>query len=150
MARPLFYRPDTKAEEDERMAKETSFAPRGINVLGGPLRTCSTRPLTGFFRDGCCRTDETDLGVHSVCVLATREFLDFSRRAGNDLSTPRPDLGFPGLKPGDNWCVCADRWVEALRAGAAPPVVLEATHAKTLEHVDLETLMQHASGTEQH
>jgi uncharacterized protein len=127
------------------VSKELPLAPRGINVLGGPLRTCSTRPLTGYFRDGCCRTDDSDIGVHTVCVLATREFLEFSRRAGNDLSTPRPELGFAGLSPGDRWCVCASRWVEAFNAGAAPQVVLSATHAKTLELVELETLLRFAA-----
>jgi uncharacterized protein (DUF2237 family) len=132
------------------MKEHTNFAPRGINVLGGPLRTCSTAPLTGFFRDGCCRTDATDPGVHSVCVEATKEFLEFSRRVGNDLSTPRPEYGFSGLKPGDQWCLCASRWVEALRAGAAPRVVLAATHAKTLEFVPLETLLEYATGGSVH
>jgi hypothetical protein len=130
--------------------RERAFAPRGINVLGGPLRTCSAAPLTGFFRDGCCRTDDTDAGVHSVCVETTREFLEFSRRAGNDLSTPRPEYGFAGLKPGDQWCLCAARWVEAFQAGAAPRVVLAATHAKTLEFVPLETLMEFATGAQEH
>jgi uncharacterized protein (DUF2237 family) len=132
------------------MKSDPLVAPRGFNVLGGPLKTCSMKPLTGFFRDGCCRTDDSDEGVHSVCVVATREFLEFSRRVGNDLSTPRPEYAFAGVKPGDQWCLCASRWVEALRAGAAPHVVLEATHAKTLELVDLETLMAHAAGAEQH
>jgi len=133
------------------MASKTTFVPpRGINVLGGPLQTCSSAPMTGFFRDGCCRTDATDLGVHSVCVVATREFLEFSRRAGNDLSTPRPEYGFPGLRPGDRWCVCAARWVEALRADAAPRVVLAATHVKTLEYVDLDTLMEYAVEAQEH
>jgi len=132
------------------MGRERAFAPRGINVLGGPLRTCSTAPLTGFFRDGCCRTDDSDVGVHSVCVEATAEFLEFSRRVGNDLSTPRPEYGFAGLKPGDQWCLCASRWVEAYRAGVAPRVVLEATHAKTLEFVELETLMMYSTGAAEH
>lgn len=129
---------------------ESPFAPRGINVLGGPLRTCGTEPLTGFFRDGCCRTDATDLGVHTVCVIATAEFLDFSRRMGNDLSTARPELRFPGVQPGDRWCLCAARWVEALQAGAAPHVVLSATHARTLEFVDLDTLMRYAADADLH
>ena len=127
-----------------------TLAPRGLNVLGGPLKTCSMKPLTGFFRDGCCRTDDSDEGVHSVCVIATDEFLEFSRRVGNDLSTPRPEYGFAGVKPGDQWCLCASRWVEALRNGAAPRVVLAATHAKTLELVDLETLMEFSAATESH
>ena len=132
------------------MSDERPFAPRGINVLGGPLRTCSAAPLTGFFRDGCCRTDATDVGVHSVCVETTREFLEFSRRVGNDLSTPRPEYGFAGLEPGDQWCLCAARWVEAFEANAAPRVVLEATHAKTLEFVPLEKLMEYAIGGREH
>jgi uncharacterized protein len=130
--------------------RDPPFAPRGINVLGGPLRTCSTVPLTGFFRDGCCRTDETDLGVHTVCAEMTAAFLEFSARAGNDLSTPRPEFGFPGLQPGDHWCLCAARWVEALRAGAAPRVILAATHARTLDFIDLETLLEHASDADAH
>jgi uncharacterized protein (DUF2237 family) len=128
------------------MKQQTNFAPRGINVLGGALQTCSTAPLTGFFRDGCCRTDSTDPGVHSVCVETTREFLEFSRRVGNDLSTPRPEYGFAGLKPGDQWCLCASRWVEALRAGGAARGVFGATHAKTLELISLETLLEYAAG----
>jgi uncharacterized protein (DUF2237 family) len=133
------------------MGEKTAFvSPRGINVLGGALQSCSTAPLTGFFRDGCCRTDDSDTGVHTVCVVATAEFLEFSRRMGNDLSTPRPEFGFPGLRPGDRWCVCAARWVEALRADAAPPVVLAATHVKTLGFVDLDTLMEHAVEAERH
>lgn len=114
------------------------------NVLGGPLQTCCTEPMTGFHRDGCCRTGPHDLGVHSVCARVTEEFLAFSRARGNDLSTPAPQFGFPGLRPGDGWCLCAARWKEALEAGAAPPVVLEATHADTLRHVTLEQLQEHA------
>ncbi len=132
------------------MSNEIPFAPRGINVLGGPLRTCSTRPLTGFFRDGCCRTDDTDQGVHTVCTEVTAEFLAFSQRAGNDLSTPRPEFGFPGLEPGDRWCLCAARWAEAYEAGFAPRVVLSATHARTLEFVPLDLLMTHAVAEELH
>ena len=105
------------------------------NVLGGELGHCCSDPLTGFYRDGCCRTGEDDLGVHSVCCQVTAEFLEFSRRAGNDLSTPMPEFGFPGLKPGDRWCVCAARWREAFDAGFAPPVVLESTHEATLRFV---------------
>lgn len=114
------------------------------NVLGGPLATCSREPLTGFFRDGCCNTGPSDLGAHTVCAEMTADFLMFSRAAGNDLSTPRPDLGFAGLAPGDRWCVCASRWKEALEAGLAPPVILESTHMRTLEHVSLEDLQAHA------
>ena len=114
------------------------------NVLGGPLRTCGTSPMTGFHRDGCCRTGPHDLGVHSVCARMTEEFRAFSRAQGNDLSTPRPEHGFLGLRPGDGWCLCAARWKEALEAGVAPPVVLEATHADTLGIVGLEVLRAHA------
>lgn len=114
------------------------------NVLGGELATCSTAPLTGFYRNGCCDTGGEDAGVHTVCARVTAEFLDFSREQGNDLSTPRPEAGFAGLVPGDRWCLCASRWAEALRAGVAPPVVLEATHARTLEWVDVGDLTAHA------
>ncbi|MBT8335967.1 MAG: DUF2237 domain-containing protein [Gemmatimonadetes bacterium] len=114
------------------------------NVLGGELRECSREPLTGFYRDGCCTTGSDDRGVHVVCARVTAEFLDFSRSVGNDLSTPRPAYAFPGLKPGDNWCLCAGRWAEALRAGVAPPVVLEATHVSALEYADLADLRAHA------
>ncbi|HUL52426.1 MAG TPA: DUF2237 domain-containing protein [Opitutaceae bacterium] len=114
------------------------------NVLGGPLRCCCQRPLTGFYRDGFCRTGPGDHGLHTVCVRATREFLEFSMVAGNDLSTPRPEYGFPGLTEGDRWCVCVERWREALEAGCAPPVVLEACHVSALEYVDLEDLRAHA------
>lgn len=110
------------------------------NVLGEPLVECSSDPLTGFYRDGCCRVGPEDLGVHSVCARVTEEFLEFSRRRGNDLSSAVPSAGFPGLRPGDRWCLCAARWVEAHDAGCAPPVILEATHEATLEVVDLETL----------
>lgn len=118
--------------------------PRGRNVVGGPLEDCSHDPLTGFFRDGCCRTGAGDRGVHTVCARVTAEFLAFSRAAGNDLSTPRPEYRFPGLRPGDRWCLCAARWREALEAGVAPPVILEATHASTLEYVDRADLEAHA------
>ncbi len=114
------------------------------NVLGGPLQTCCTEPMTGFHRDGCCRTGPQDHGVHSVCARMTEEFLVFSRERGNDLATPAPALGFPGLRPGDGWCLCAARWKEALEAGVAPPVVLEATHEDTLRVVSLEVLRDHA------
>src|SRR5215470_14699329 len=115
------------------------------NVYGEPLKGCSERPLTGFFRTGCCHTGPDDLGLHTVCVEVTAEFLAFSRAAGNDLSTPRPEYDFPGLKPGDRWCVCAARWLECLEAGAAAPVALTATHQRTLEVVPLEILQQHAT-----
>ena len=114
------------------------------NVLGGPLLACSYAPLTGFFRDGCCRTDMDDLGTHVVCTKVTAEFLDFSRDQGNDLVTPRPEYRFAGLKPGERWCLCATRWLEALDAGVAPPVVLESTHARLLDFVGLEVLRRHA------
>ena len=113
------------------------------NVLGGDLQECSRDPLTGWLRDGCCNTDAGDYGVHTVCVVVTEEFLDFSRSAGNDLSTPMPAMRFPGLKPGDRWCLCAARWVEAKQAGMAPDVVLEATHARTLEWASLAELEEH-------
>ncbi|MEI6418236.1 MAG: DUF2237 domain-containing protein [Sphingomonadales bacterium] len=114
------------------------------NVLGGPLETCSVNPLTGWWRDGCCNTDANDRGLHTVCAVMTVEFLAFSQSVGNDLSTPRPEFGFPGLKPGDRWCLCAARWEEARRAGFAPDVVLEATHEKTLEVTMLGHLQAHA------
>lgn len=114
------------------------------NVLGGPLQACSYDPLTGFFRDGCCRTDASDHGTHVVCARVTADFLAFSISRGNDLSTPRPEWRFAGLKPGDRWCLCVQRWLEALEAGFAPPVVLEATHAAALEHVSLDVLKAHA------
>ena len=114
------------------------------NVFGEALITCSTEPMTGFYRDGCCNSDEEDAGIHSVCVVLTEEFLAFSKLRGNDLSTPRPEYMFPGLKAGDRWCLCAARWVEAHRAGCAPKVVLEATHERTLELVELRELVKHA------
>jgi uncharacterized protein (DUF2237 family) len=117
---------------------------RGKNVLGTELGTCSTDPMTGFFRTGCCETGGQDLGVHTVCIRATEEFLAFSREAGNDLSTPHPGHGFAGLSPGDRWCLCAQRWQEAFEAGFAPPVILSATHMRTLEYVSLEDLVLHA------
>lgn len=114
------------------------------NVLGGELATCSKKPLTGFLRTGCCETGPDDLGVHTVCVRVTAEFLEFSRSRGNDLSTPMPEYEFPGLKAGDRWCLCAARWREALEAGCAPQVDLAATHAATLDFVRLEDLKKHA------
>lgn len=115
-----------------------------VNVLGEPLRPCSFDPRTGFFRDGCCNTGTEDRGLHTVCVRVTEEFLAFSRRRGNDLSTPRPEYGFAGLRPGDRWCLCAARWVEALDAGVAPKVVLASTHRATLRLVPIEVLRAHA------
>lgn len=114
------------------------------NVLGEKLQSCSERPLTGFFRDGCCNTGPEDVGVHTVCVVATAEFLEFSKARGNDLSTPLPESGFPGLKPGDRWCLCAPRWREALDAGRAPQVVLAATHEASLEFASLADFKKHA------
>jgi uncharacterized protein (DUF2237 family) len=113
------------------------------NVLGTDLVPCSYDPLTGYFRDGCCNTDASDLGSHLVCVRVTAEFLAFSALHGNDLSTPRPSYRFAGLKPGDRWCLCANRWREALEAGFAPPVILESTHSKALEFVTLAQLEKH-------
>jgi len=114
------------------------------NVFGEALESCSESPLTGFFRDGCCNTGEQDAGSHTVCVQVTREFLEFSRFRGNDLSTPQPAFGFPGLKPGDRWCLCAARWREAWAAGAAPRVFLRSTHERALEIVPLEEMKAHA------
>ncbi|WP_374472109.1 DUF2237 family protein [Phenylobacterium sp.] len=122
----------------------TRYDPHARNVLGGELQPCSTRPVTGFFRNGCCETDHNDLGMHTVCAVMTAEFLAFSRSVGNDLSTPLPEAMFPGLQPGDRWCLCAPRWKEALDAGAAPQVVLEATHEETLAIVPLGVLKDHA------
>jgi uncharacterized protein (DUF2237 family) len=117
---------------------------QGKNVLGGPLAVCSTDPMTGFMRTGCCDSGPGDDGVHVVCAELTKDFLVFTRSRGNDLTTPMPEHGFPGLQPGDRWCLCASRWKEALDAGQAPPVVLAATHMSALEFVSLEDLMKHA------
>ena len=114
------------------------------NVLGGPLAVCSSAPRTGFFRDGCCNTGADDVGIHVICARMTREFLEFERQRGNDLLTPIPAAQFPGLSPGDRWCVCAGRWREAFDAGVAPPVVLEATHEEALAIVPLADLRPHA------
>lgn len=114
------------------------------NVLGGILETCSEDPMTGFYRDGCCKVGPDDRGVHAVCSVMTHEFLKFSKAAGNDLSTPRPEYGFPGLKEGDRWCLCALRWKEAYDAGFAPEVVLTATHETAMNYIDLEALKKHA------
>ncbi|MEG4347138.1 DUF2237 domain-containing protein [Microcoleus sp. A003_D6] len=115
------------------------------NVLGGKLETCCTSPMTGYYRDGQCNTGGGDFGAHTVCAQLTEEFLTFTKSNGNDLSTPVPEFNFPGLKPGDCWCLCASRWKEAMDAGVAPPVVLAATHALTLEYVSLDELKQHAA-----
>ena len=114
------------------------------NVLGGPLETCSIKPMTGFFRNGCCDTGAEDRGSHTVCVVMTAEFLAFSKAQGNDLSTPMPEYGFPGLKPDDRWCLCAPRWQEALEAGQAPRVALRATHEGALDYCSLADLKRYA------
>jgi uncharacterized protein (DUF2237 family) len=114
------------------------------NVLGGALRDCSNDPTTGFYRNGCCETGPRDTGSHVVCAEMTEAFLQYTKAQGNDLSTPRPEWNFPGLEPGDRWCVCAARWQEALEAGVAPPVVLAATNEQALQRLDLEDLKAHA------
>ena len=118
--------------------------PAKKNVLGGELQPCCCDPMTGFFRDGYCRTDESDRGRHVVCAEMTAEFLDFTKRQGNNLSSPAPEYGFPGLEPGDRWCLCVLRWKEALDQGVAPPIILEACEETTLKIVSLETLKEHA------
>lgn len=117
---------------------------KALNVLGNELLTCSTAPLTGFYRDGCCNTGWQDAGTHTVCARMTAEFLSYTKSRGNDLSSPRPEFQFPGLQPGDFWCLCVLRWKEALEAGVAPPVKLAASHEKSLEFVTLKELMNHA------
>ena len=127
---------------------DRSDGPRGekpaLNVLGERLELCSLKPMTGFYRDGCCNTGAEDVGSHTVCALMTTEFLAFSQAAGNDLSTPVPAFGFPGLKPGDRWCLCAARWQEAFEAGHAPRVVLRATHQEALDYCSLGDLKRFA------
>ena len=118
------------------------------NVLGGELAECGRDPVTGFFRDGCCNTSPEDIGSHTVCATVTTEFLEFSLAAGNDLSTPRPEYGFAGLQPGDGWCVCAGRWLEAATAGYGCPVRLAATHERALEIVPLQMLRAHAADSD--
>jgi len=115
-----------------------------LNVQGGPLASCSTRPMTGFFRNGCCDTSHADTGMHTVCAVMTAQFLAYSKLSGNDLSTPQLDLGFPGLVPGDRWCLCVGRWREALAAGCAPGVILAASHEEALAVVTLYDLERHA------
>lgn len=115
-----------------------------MNVLGRPIESCSTMPMTGFYRDGCCRTGDEDRGEHTVCVEMNAEFLAFSKAKGNDLSSPAPQFGFPGLKPGDRWCLCAARWVEALEHNCAPELFLEGTHESLLRRVPLKTLLEYA------
>lgn len=115
-----------------------------LNIFGEELITCSNSPMTGYFRNGCCQTDENDHGTHTVCAVMTAEFLAFSKSRGNDLSTPRPQYQFPGLQAGDKWCLCASRWKEAHEANVAPKLILEATHEKTLQYADLKTLITYA------
>lgn len=116
-----------------------------VNVLGETLETCGNDPVTGFYRDGCCNTGPDDFGAHTVCAVVTDEFLAFSKARGNDLSTPRPEFGFPGLSAGDSWCLCAARWQEAFDAGCAPRVRLRATHRAALEHCALDSLKVHGT-----
>ncbi len=123
------------------------MARQASNVLGTPLECCCTDPMTGFYRNGLCATGPEDHGLHIVCAEMTAEFLEFTRLGGNDLSTPSPESGFPGLRPGDRWCLCVERWREALDAGVAPPVVLEATHMSAIEFVSLDDLQRHAVPT---
>jgi uncharacterized protein (DUF2237 family) len=124
---------------------QATAGPAALNVLGEPLDLCSCEPLTGWFRDGSCRTNDADHGRHTVCCEVTEAFLNYSRAQGTDLSTPAPAYGFPGLKPGDHWCVCAPRWLEAYEDGMAPPVRLAATEQGTLEVIPLELLQRHAA-----
>jgi len=126
------------------MREEAGVPEPRRNVLGEPLQPCSFRPRTGFYRNGCCDTGPEDVGSHTVCAIMTEEFLAFSRAVGNDLSTPRPEYDFPGLRPGDRWCLCAPRWQQALEAGKAPKVVLAATHIRALDWCRLEDLKRHA------
>ncbi|MEB3158320.1 MAG: DUF2237 domain-containing protein [Synechococcus sp.] len=126
------------------MQLQTPSRSEGLNVLGLPIETCSCDPITGWFRDGTCRTDATDLGRHSVCCVMTERFLTYSKAQGNDLSTPNPAFGFAGLRPGDHWCVCAPRWKQAYDDGMAPPVRLQATEQTTLEIIPLSVLQKHA------
>ena len=139
--RPLSSRPMDGSGRDGRGGGTPQ-----LNVFGEPLATCGTEPRTGWYRSGCCETDAQDVGSHTVCAEMTAEFLEFSRERGNDLSTPRPEFEFPGLKPGDRWCLCAARFLQAHAEGCAPKVDLEATHARALEIVPLNILRQHALG----
>ena len=118
------------------------------NIIGDPISACSNKPLTGYFRNGCCDTDDTDLGMHTVCIVATKEFLTFSKAAGNDLSTPIPEYSFPGVKSGDKWCLCAVRFKEAYENNAAPKVILEATNEKTLDIIPINILIENAFYTD--
>jgi uncharacterized protein (DUF2237 family) len=115
-----------------------------LNIFGEPIATCSTSPITGYFRDGCCNTENSDFGVHTVCAVVTEDFLRYSLEQGNDLITPRPEYSFEGLVPGDKWCICASRWLQAYTAGCAPGVYLEATNEKTLEIIPIEVLLKNA------
>ncbi|MDG1837230.1 MAG: DUF2237 domain-containing protein [Phycisphaerales bacterium] len=128
-----------------KQATPANQVTESLNVLGEPLQLCSRDPVTGFYRTGCCESGTDDEGMHTVCVVMTAAFLAFSQAAGNDLSTPHPEWGFPGLKPGDQWCLCAPRWQEAFEHDCAPEVVLDATHQRTLEVVSLADLMAHAA-----
>jgi uncharacterized protein len=139
---PRQFSAKTRSQAIESGAMATQIEAR--NVLGKPMRSCSSDPLTGWYRDGCCNTGPGDIGQHTVCARMTAEFLAFSYQRGNDLSTPRPEFGFPGLQPGDRWCLCVERWVEAFESGAAPLVDLEACHISVLEYVDLDVLRQFA------
>jgi uncharacterized protein len=141
----LVDRADVKTRIRITRIVETDMKEASINVLGGALEPCSTAPLTGFFRNGCCDTGPQDQGLHTVCALMTAEFLALSKYLGNDLSTPRPEYGFVGLKPGDKWCLCAARFLQAHEEGAAPNVRLAATHAKTLDIVPLNVLQSYAA-----
>ncbi|MCU0932970.1 MAG: DUF2237 domain-containing protein [Thiobacillaceae bacterium] len=123
---------------------DSADAATALNILGEPLEACSYHPLTGFTRSGACETGPQDRGSHSVCARVTEEFLDYSRARGNDLTTPQPEYGFPGLQPGDSWCLCAARWLEALKAGVAPPVLLRSTHARAADVVEPTLLKSHA------
>ena len=133
------------ANEDMSETSVNPEKPVATNVLGGPLQCCCTDPMTGFYRDGLCRTGAGDMGAHVVCAEMTADFLEFTKARGNDLSTPVPMYRFPGLKPGDRWCLCASRWKEAMDAGMAPKVALEATHASALEYVSLSDLKAYAT-----
>lgn len=126
------------------MSETSPPEPVELNVLGEPLEPCGTDPVTGFFRDGCCRTGTEDVGSHTVCAVVTAEFLEHQRSVGNDLTTPRPEWRFPGLRPGDRWCVVAVRWLQAYQDGAAAPVVLACTHERALDAIPLHVLREHA------
>ena len=128
---------------DREVFRASAMHP-SVNVLGTKLKSCSTDPLTGWYRDGCCNTDENDRGSHTVCCVVTQDFLEFAKAQGNDLMTPAPHFSFPGLKPGDSWCVCARTWLAAVNAGSACPVDLEATHEEALSIIPFDLLETHA------